>query len=192
LRSHFSLAAALLAASLAAGCGSFSPRQAMSGRDMSVEHQPPAGSAAFRGLALEKTPSIVVLKIDGDDVRSNMESVSQALVSRGYLVRNYSATLDELTKAGLLHSRSLDPEALRKASQIFKEEAAVAGTLEVSQLEPLRARLSLSWIDLRTLKTLWTAKADYSGYAIGGRNRFEAAVRDMIERALAPLPPARP
>ncbi|OGL58629.1 MAG: hypothetical protein A3J27_13715 [Candidatus Tectomicrobia bacterium RIFCSPLOWO2_12_FULL_69_37] len=185
------LAAALALAALG-GCSSFSPREAFSGRDVGVVHQPPRGSAEFQRLALERTPSIVVLKIEGDDTRSNMEIISQVLLAKGYSVRDFHVTLEELTKAGLLARAPLDPEAIERASRLFTEAAAVAGSLEVLQLEPLRAQLSLAWIDLKTRKVLWTAKATYSGYTFGGRDRFEAAIRDMVEQALAPLPPAKP
>lgn len=186
-------AAALLGAALAlGGCSSFSPREALRGRNLETAHQPPPASAAFRALALEKTPSVVVLKVDGDDIQSNMATVSQALLAKGYSVRDYHVTLRELARAGLLAREPLDPEALRDAARLFSEAAAVAGSVEISQLEPLRAQLSLAWIDLKSGKTLWSAKATYAGYVFGEGDRYEAALRDMVERALAPLPAAKP
>lgn len=186
-------AALLLAAALAlGGCSSLSPREAFSGRDLNVVYQPPPESAAFRRLALEKTPSVVVLKIEGDDVRSNMMFVTHVLLEKGYAVRDFAVTLDQLSKADLLVRKPLDPETIRKASGLFTERAAIAGTLEVYQLEPLHAQMSLSWIDLGTRKVLWTAKGAYSGYTLGGANRFEQAVRDMVRQLLAPLPAAKP
>ena len=164
----------------------------MRGRDVGVVHQPSPGSAEFQKLALEKTPSIVVLKIEGDDVYSNMMLVSQALLAKGYSVRDYNITLRELTKNDLLVRKPLDPEVLEKASRIFSEAAAVAGTIEVLELEPLHARLSLSWIDLKTRKTLWSGKATYMGYTFGDKNRFEAAIRDMIQQTFAQFPAAKP
>lgn len=183
----------LLAAALAlGGCSSLSPREALSGRDLGVVHQPSPGSAEFQRLALEKTPSIVVLKIQGDDVHSNVMLVSQALLAKGYSVRDYNITLRELAKADLLVRKPLDPEAIEKASRLFAEAAAVAGTIEVLQLEPLHARLSLTWIDLRTRKALWSGKATYVGYTFGDKNRFEAAIREMIQRTFALFPAANP
>jgi hypothetical protein len=186
-------AAALLAAALAlGGCPSFSPTEALRRRSVEASHQPPPGSAAFRSLALERTPSVVVLKVDGDDIQSNMMLVTQALLAKGYSVRDYHVTLREITRAGLLARKPLDPEALQEASRLFSEAAAIAGSFEVLQLEPLRAQLSLAWIDLRAGKTLWSAQASYAGYVFGAGDRYEAALRDLVERALAPLPAAKP
>ncbi|MEK6711834.1 MAG: hypothetical protein AABZ64_14775, partial [Nitrospinota bacterium] len=144
------------------GCASLSPRELLNPRDLAVTYQPAPGSAEFQRLGLEKTPSVVVLKVDGDDVQSNIRTISQALLRKGYSVRDYGVALEELAKSGLLHRKPLDPETIQRASRVFTEAAAVAGTVEVLQMEPLNAQLSLAWIDLRTGKILWTAKAAYS------------------------------
>lgn len=178
----------LMACALLAGCGGLTKSLPFTGQDIEVRITPPPGSPAYRNLHLERMGTVVVLAIEGDDVRSNMEKVGEVLLAKGYGVRDRRETLRALREAGLLDRRSDDPEVLRKAAAMFPDKAAVTGSVRVTGVEPLRLLMTLHWVDLKRQKILWTAKASYSGYLLGGENRLDAALLDMIERTFAPMP----
>ena len=161
--------------------------------NISITYSPPPHTRKFQDLHLEKTSSIVALKIGGGDIRANMANVSQVLIERGFAVRDYSLTLRALGRENLLSRKPLDPELLRRAAELFPESAGIAGSIEVVQKEPLRLFLDLNWIDMKTRKVIWSAKATYEGRRLAaGEEAVADAARRLVDDVLYVVPRAEP
>ncbi len=161
--------------------------------NISIAYSPSPHTRKFQDLHLEKTSSIVALKIGGGDIRANMANVSHALIERGFAVRDYSLTLRALGRENLLSRKSLDPELLQRAAERFPESAAIAGSVEVVQKEPLRLFLVLNWIDMKTRKVIWSAKATYEGRRLAaGEETVADAARRLVDGVLYVVPRAEP
>ncbi len=189
---HRPLAGLILLLLLVGGCGLTSTGTGLGRSKTDAIYDPPPGSAAFRRLHLEKAESIVVLNIEGDDVRGSMVKVYRAMLDKGYAVRDVDNTILILKHANLLGKKSTTPGYIKKASAIFKEQLAVAGRVEVIQADPLRVLVALYLIDLKKQKILWTAKSSYSGRYIGAGNPFERAVIESVRKSLSVIPRANP
>ncbi len=161
--------------------------------NISITYSPPPHTRKFLDLHLEKTSSIVALKIGGGDIRANMANVSQVLIERGFAVRDYTLTLRDLGRENLLTRKPLDPELLRRAAELFPESAGIAGSIEVVQKEPLRLFLALNWIDMKTRKVIWSAKATYEGRRLAaGEEAVADAARRLVGDVLYVVPRAEP
>jgi hypothetical protein len=189
---HRSLAGLILLLALAGGCGLTSAGINLGSGKTDAIYDPPPGSVAFRRLHLEKTESVVVLSIEGDDVRGSMLKIYRTMLDKGYSVRDIDNTILILKRANLVGKKSTTPEYIKKASGIFKEQIAVAGKVEVIQADPLRVLVILNLIDLKKQKILWTAKLSYSGRYLGVGNPFERAVNESVQKSLSVLPRANP
>jgi hypothetical protein len=182
----------ILFLALAGGCGIASVGTGLGGGKTDAMYDPPPGSAAFRRLHLEKTESVVILNIEGDDVSGSMTKIYRTMLDKGYAVRDIGNTLLILKRANLLGKKSTTPEYIKKVSGIFKEQIAVAGRVEVIQADPLRVLVALYLIDLKKQKILWTVKSSYSGRYLGAGNPFERAVVESVQKSLSVIPRANP
>ena len=82
---------------------------------------------------------------------------------------------------------------LQRAGELFPESAGIAGSIEVVQKEPLRLFLVLNWIDMKTRKVIWSAKATYEGRRLAAGEEAAADVaRRLVEGALYVVPRAEP
>lgn len=189
---HRSAAGLILFLALAGGCGIASVGKGFGGGKTDSVYNPPPGSAAFRRLRLEKMESVVILNIEGDDVRGSMLKIHRAILDKGYAVRGVGNTIMVLKRANLLGRKSTTPEYIKKASGIFNEQIAVAGRVEVIQADPMRVLVALYLIDLKTQKILWTVKSSYTARYLGSGNLFERAVSESVQESLSVLPRAIP
>ncbi len=182
----------ILVLALAGGCGLTSVGAGLGSGKGNSTYDPPPGSAAFQRLRLEKAESVVILNIEGDDVRGSMIKVHRALLNKGYSVRDVNDTILTLKRANLLGKKSTVPSYIKKVSRIFKEQIAVAGRVEVIQADPLRVLVALYFIDLKKQKIIWTMKSSFSGRYFGSDGQFERGVVESIEKSLSVLPRANP
>ena len=168
------------------GCEYSSNFYAVRAGRIHVEYQPPPESPAFRKLQLEKTRSIVILEIEGGDLLRNMGIIQQALLIKGYAVRDVGKTLRALIKMNLAQQDSDSPEMIQKAASLFKDDAAILGRIDEEE-KTARIFIELHWIDLKTKKKMWTAKSFYVG-----SETYENATMDMLKNIFSPLPQAMP
>lgn len=187
----FFFGAVLLLAATLGGCTILSRNPALT-RSLDITYDPPLNSKAFRDLHIEKLTTVVTLRIAGDDVRGNMAQVTENLLSRGYAVRDYNETIRVLARENLIRRNPMEPEVLKRSAKLFPDQAGIAGSIKVLSMEPLKVILELNWIDMKTLKTILTIKAALSEWSIAGFERDDIAVRNMIDKALEGIPPARP
>lgn len=157
-----------------------------------VEYTPPPKSSAFRQLRLEKLDSVVILAVNGDDIQGNMHKIHRIMLDKGYAVRDTADTLMTLKRANLIGKKSSSPEVLKRAAELFKEQVAIAGRVELIQAEPARVVVVLHLIELKNQKTLWTVKTSYVGRYFGVPNPYERAVQESVEKSLSVLPQAKP
>ncbi len=174
------------------GCGALPDITGLKSGSTEVTYDPRPGSPAFRALRLEKTESVVILNIEGDDVRGSMEKIYRVMLDKGYAVRDSNETLLTMKRANLLGRKSTDPAYLKKAAATFNEQIAIAGSVELIQVEPTRVLVALHLVDLKNQKILWTVKASYVRRYFGSLNPYERAVIDSIEKSLSVLPRAKP
>ncbi|MDA0998920.1 MAG: hypothetical protein O2807_00195 [bacterium] len=184
-------ASALLLAALLAGCGLRASGGGIGKSGDGFTYSPPPGTPAFRALRLQDTKSIITLQVTGDDVRSNMASIVEVLLKKGYAVRDYNQTLSVFVKERIVGLKYSDPKTLKKIASLFPDdEVGIGGDVRLIQLEPLKIRLELRWIDLKKGKVLWSAKGMATGVVFGGADRYSHEVHKMISQALSVIPNA--
>ncbi len=177
---------------LMGGCGLAPEISGLKGGSTDATFDPSPGSAAFQRLRLEKTESVVILNIQGDDVHGSMKKIYRAMLDKGYSVRDVDDTLRTLGRASLLGQKSTAPAYLKKAASIFSEQVAVAGKVEVVQASPTRVLVELYLIDLKKQKILWKAKASHVGRYFSVNNPFEKAVVESVTKVFSVLPQGNP
>lgn len=177
---------------LIGGCGLASKVGGLKNASSDAVYDPPLGSAAFQRLRLEKTKSIVILNIEGDDVHGNMKKIYRAILDKGYAIRDVNDTIQVMRRSGLLGKKSTTPENIKKAAGFFTEQTGLAGRVEIVQASPPRVQIALYLIDLKKQKIIWTIKSSFVGRYFSSGNPFEQAATDAIARALSGLPRANP
>lgn len=185
------IAFAVLTVFFVSGCGFGSSRGGATQSNGKFTYSPPPGTAAFRALRLQDTKSIITLQVAGDDVRSNMASIVEVLLRKGYAVRDYNQVMRVLIQERIMKKKYNDPKILKKVTQFFPDdEVGIGGSVRLIQLEPLKIYLELKWIDLKKGKVLWTAKGTATGIIFGGAGRYSQEVHRMIAQALSVIPKA--